>query len=141
MAVVELNEGGHRWAKQNLVTIVTSRTSFDKMKCVECGIEGKTVGLTRINLRDSYGDKISKCPKWVESNLPTMIEIIECHAVGAQFTNLKPGSFHKVIKPPSGYSNKPGRVWVMGVGEPVCVLSGEFKDLTKISDSLGKDLF
>ena len=54
------------------------------------------------------------------------IRVVKCNAYGPQFTNLTPGSIHVVINPPIGEKNK-GGVWVMGNGEPVKLLSGEFE--------------
>lgn len=52
------------------------------------------------------------------------IKIIHCGAFGPQFENLKPGTVHEVIEPPKGQNDKRGW-WVMGVGEPVLVLTRE----------------
>lgn len=52
------------------------------------------------------------------------IQIDECGAYGPQFENLTPGSIHEVIEPPAGESDRRGW-WVMGVGEPVLVLTRE----------------
>lgn len=46
-------------------------------------------------------------------------------AVGKQFSNLTPGSEHDIVPPPPGQDNKRGE-WVMGVGEPVLLLAGEY---------------
>lgn len=54
------------------------------------------------------------------------IRIINCTAVGPQFENLTPGSIHEVIPAPKGENNNRGW-WVMGVGEPVKVLTHEAK--------------
>lgn len=129
MAIIPMNKAGHLWVKQNLVTIVKARKNYDIMKCAACGIEGKTVGLTDIKLKDSYGAKITQCPKWNETQLPKVIRITRCTAMGPLFANLQPGTQHDVISPPEGYQNKPDRVWVMGAGEPVAVLVGEFQTI------------
>lgn len=52
------------------------------------------------------------------------IKIKHCTACGPQFENLKDGSIHEVIAPPPGENDKRGW-WVMGVGEPVLVLTYE----------------
>lgn len=58
------------------------------------------------------------------------IQVTKCHAFGESFNNLKPGSVHEVIPAPQGYKNdKRDCVWVMGVGEPVLLLRGEYKVL------------
>lgn len=53
------------------------------------------------------------------------IKITQCRAFGPQFSNLIPGSIHDVIKTPAG-EKREGGVWVMGNGEPVKVLQGEY---------------
>ena len=55
------------------------------------------------------------------------IQISKCHAFGRQFKNLIPGSIHELCNPPEGYKQGEKGYWVMGVGEPVLVLYGEFK--------------
>ena len=53
-------------------------------------------------------------------------QITECKAFGKFFENLTPGSIHEVLTAPEGKRTE-GGVWVMGVGEPVFVLDGEYK--------------
>lgn len=57
------------------------------------------------------------------------IEITLCRAQGPQFKNLIPGSVHDVINPPPGFRNDRRGVWVMGLGQPVKVLSNEYNTL------------
>jgi hypothetical protein len=57
------------------------------------------------------------------------IRIKYCTAFGEAFGNLTHGSEHDVIKPPAHYKNDKKGVWVMGVGEPVKVLNGEYETL------------
>jgi len=52
------------------------------------------------------------------------IKINHCGACGPQFENLTDGSIHEVIPTPEGESDRRGW-WVMGVGEPVLVLTRE----------------
>lgn len=59
------------------------------------------------------------------------IKVIQCRAQGESFKNLTPNSIHVIIDPPEGENNEgSGRgmrgVWVMGVGEPVKLLKGEY---------------
>ena len=58
---------------------------------------------------------------------PKRIRIKYCTAFGEVFKNLTPGSEHNVIKPPPLYKNDRKGVWVMGVGEAVKVLNGEYE--------------
>ena len=52
------------------------------------------------------------------------IKIKHCTAFGRQFENLTDGSIHEIIEPPAGENSNRGW-WVMGVGEPVLVLTYE----------------
>lgn len=132
MYQVSLSDSGHSWTKQNLVTITKGSTPHDIMKCEKCGVEGRVYNLTHIQLSESYSrEKAYRCPFWTPDQQPAQIKITGCNAMGAQFGNLTPGSIHAVIDPPDGYKNDPTGVWVMGIGEPVKVLRGEYTtDLT-----------
>lgn len=57
------------------------------------------------------------------------IQITGCRAFGKQFENLKHGTIHELCDPPEGYIQGERGYWVMGVGEPVLVLYGEFKEI------------
>lgn len=124
---IKLSEGGHEWDKQNLVTIADKNGKhYDILKCKNCGIEGKTTTLWTIALKGSYSsDKVHYCPGQKKVD---RIQITYCHAFGKEFSNLTPGSIHRVIPPPEEYKNDKG-IWVMGVGEPVKVLSDEYKKI------------
>ena len=54
------------------------------------------------------------------------IRVIWVNAFGPAFSNLIPGSIHDVIEACNGKDSKRG-VWVMGMGEPVLLLNGEFE--------------
>jgi hypothetical protein len=60
---------------------------------------------------------------------PKRIRIKYCTALGKVFENLTPGSEHNVINPPSPYKNDKRGVWVMGIGEPVKLLNGEYETI------------
>ena len=72
------------------------------------------------------------------------IKIIECFANGKQFGNITSNSIHEVIKIDSMKGTKRGKIrnipryWVMGVGEPIALLDGEFEILEE--EFLGKIL-
>lgn len=117
-----LSEGGHRWEKQNLVTLSARRGGCDTYKCCQCGIEGRSYHLGTIDIPEKFAHKAKSCPKLVKKG---KIKVIRCNAVGTQFANLTPNSIHNVIDTPIGESSTRG-VWVMGVGEPVMLLYGEF---------------
>lgn len=57
------------------------------------------------------------------------IKVTKCTAYGKVFSNLLPDSEHEVVTPPQGYKNDHSGVWVMGVGEPVKLLTVEFVSL------------
>ncbi len=121
---ISLNEGGHVWQKQNMVTIVKGNKNYDIMKCAICGIKGKTSSLSTIALSGSYSEKrVFNCAGGKEA---IKVKITHCAAVGPAFENLTPGSIHHVIESPKGKSNDSG-VWVMGVGEPVKILRNEYE--------------
>lgn len=128
MITIDLKQGGHKWEKQNNVTLRKGRTHYDIMKCVGCGIEGRTNSIATIALKSSYSEEnIYKCKAVRSEGLPLEIEITICRAVGPAFKNLIPGSKHLVITPPVNEKNDRFGVWVNGVGEPVKVLYEEFK--------------
>jgi hypothetical protein len=62
------------------------------------------------------------------------VKITHCQGFGELFNNIKDGSIHEVIPCPKIFKRTDHRnkgVWVMGVGEPVKVLSGEYVTLKK----------
>ena len=58
------------------------------------------------------------------------VKVTKCTANGPQFSNLTPGSEHKVIKTAywNGTKKKKG-VWVKGVGDDVVLLIGEYTEI------------
>lgn len=128
MIHLDINANGHKWEKQNLVTVLNGRKHYDIMKCAKCGIFGKTTSLTTIKVKSTYSkEKIFNCDG--RSDVPKRIKIKYCQACGPQFKNLLPDSEHDVVTPPAGYKNDHTGVWVMGIGEPVKVLSNEYVSL------------
>lgn len=124
MIIIDRAETNHTFEKQNLVTIIGKKGTYDIFKCSACGIKGKAYNFTEIQIDSKSKKKALNCPG---SAAVKKIKITNCRAVGRQFENLTPGSIHEVIEPPAGYDNSRG-VWVMGVGEPVKVLFGEFEE-------------
>lgn len=124
MIYINLRETNHNFEKQNLVTEKDRKGLHDRLKCRQCGLEGKTRQLGVIEIGEAHKNKIS-CP-----NAPSIerIAITRCTAHGPKFANLTPGSEHDTVRPPAGYDESRG-VWVMGVGEPVLVLFGEFRPI------------
>lgn len=117
-----LSEGGHRWEKQNIVTVSSRRGFCDIYKCSQCGIEGRSYQLGAIDIPEKFAHKARSCPKLVKKS---KIKVTRCCAAGPAFENMTPDSIHDVIDTPIGESGARG-VWVMGVGEPVMLLYGEF---------------
>lgn len=123
METFELNLGGHEWEKQNLVTL-GKKKMYDVYKCRKCGIIGKSYRLGSITIKETDIKKIYKCNGRMKV-ASSRIKVTRCRAVGKQFSNLTPGSEHDIVPPPPGQDNKRGE-WVMGVGEPVLLLAGEY---------------
>ena len=121
MKTVDLSYGGHRWEKQNLMTLGKTRT-YDLYKCACCSIEGKSYRLGYITVPERYAKKLDKC-KTKKNHV--QLKVIRCGAFGPEFANLTPGSIHDIIKPPEGESNDLGE-WVQETTEPVLLLAGEY---------------
>lgn len=119
----------HMWEKTNPVTIIRSGRAFDNVVCKNCGMKGRRIGIgfEFIEVPEKYKNAdVELCPKAQPFNLPVTVKVIKCEAHGKQFANLTPGSVHDVVTPPNGYQNDHTGVWVMGVGEPVKLLTREF---------------
>lgn len=121
--IFALNENGHVWEKQNLVTLSSKKGAYDLYKCKNCGLTGKSYHLGIIEVSDSHHAKAMRCPKVQRGKV---IKVIRCNAVGEEFKALVPGSSHKVVPAPEGQNNNRGE-WVMGKTEPVLLLFGEFE--------------
>ena len=115
-------EGCHKWEKTNLVTKKDRKGLYDHYKCKYCGIEGKSYQMGVIEVPDRYRTKQALCP-----NAPkhTRVKVIRCNAVGEAFANMTPGSVHDIIDVPAEENSSRGE-WVMGNGEPILLLYGEF---------------
>ena len=129
MYIISLKDSNHDWEIQNLVTIFKNGKSYDIMKCKGCGIKGKRITVSTVELKESYSkDKVFNCPKAKPISIKR-IKITHCTACGRCFENLIPGSEHDVIDAPAGEKKDNRGVWVMGVGEPVKVLNNEFIEI------------
>lgn len=129
MKQVNLRSTVHNFDKQNLVTQKTGGRMHDVLRCKRCGIQGKRYGLDEYIMvpTNTSDKKIMHCDGKSEDNfLGKTIRIDNCHANGKQFSNLTKGSYHQIVKPPTGYVNGDRGVWVQGVGEPVKLLFDEF---------------
>lgn len=122
----DIRTSNHVWEKQNLVTVTRQGKMYDEMVCKNCGMKGKRFGFETVEVSGKYKTQnVNQCPK-SKVELPDKIKITLCTASGRQFGNLVTGSIHEVVTPPDGYKNDHTGVWVMGVDEPVKVLSNEF---------------
>lgn len=121
MKTFEMKIGGHKWEKQNLMTLGKSRL-YDLYKCSCCGLQGKSYHFGYITIRESDVNKMQKCKSSIKHKY---VKITYCSAIGKQFSKLTPGSIHEIITPPKGYDNSKGE-WVQGLTEPVLLLAGEY---------------
>ena len=122
-----IKTSGHVWEKQNLVTINSRGKMYDQMVCKNCGMKGRRYGFTAVEVSENYKfENVHRCPKAKAIKLPEKVKVIRCTANGKAFSNLLPDTIHEVVTPPNGYKNDHTGVWVMGVEEPVKLLTGEF---------------
>lgn len=122
-----IKTSGHVWEKQNLVTINSRGKMYDQMVCKNCGMKGRRYGFTTVEVSENYKfENVHRCPKSEEIKLPEKVKVIRCTANGKAFSNLLPNTIHEIVTPPNGYKNDHTGVWVMGVGEPVKLLTSEF---------------
>lgn len=129
---MNLLQNGHDWEKVNQVGKKNRRGIYDEFRCKHCGLRGKsyTLGLLEIAERDRK--KAAMC-KGARKCAKSYVKVIRCDAWGKAFANLTPGSIHKVVPSPNGKDNSRGE-WVMGVGEPVLLLFGEFSYTDEIAE-------
>lgn len=102
--------------------------------CSKCGILGDRdgEGHTLIVGDDTPDEKIAKCDEAVIVFKPIKIEVVRGEGFAPYFENLTPGSVHETVETPEEHktSTAPG-VWVIGDGEPVKLLRGEYKRYRK----------
>ena len=132
MFLLNLLQNGHDWEKMNHVGKKNRRGIYDEFRCKHCGLKGKsyTLGLLEIAERDRK--KAAMC-KGARKFAKSYVKVIRCEACGKAFANLTPGSIHKVVPSPDGEKSSRGE-WVMGVGEPVLLLFGEFSYTDEINE-------
>lgn len=133
MTAISLRSTNHKFRKTNLVTIIKGGKSYDEMKCELCGVVGRRYGIAETVAIDDKKTDYVTCPKAeIVAYIAQKVEIVQCTAVGEQFSNLKPGSQHTTVPAPIGKEHHNHRgVWVQGVDEPVLLLHGEYKILDK----------
>ena len=115
----------HNFEKQNLVTLQDRKGMYDLYTCTACGLTGKSYNLTEITISERFKSASETCPKAPKAKQIKITTGI--HATGRQFANLIPGTVHDVVATPKDDSGRLAGVWVMGVGEPVKVLVGEYE--------------
>ena len=132
MFILNLLQNGHDWEKVNHVGKEDRRGIYDEFRCKLCRLRGKsyTLGLLEIAERDRK--KAAMC-KGARKFAKSYVKVIRCDACGKAFANLTPGSIHKIVPPPDGEKSSRGE-WVMGVGEPVLLLFGEFSYTDEINE-------
>jgi len=124
---IDENSTNHSFDKLNLMTISGRKGGYDILKCKHCGMNGKRYALGVVNVSETYSEAtVRKCPKAPKAEVPQMVKVLRCGAMGRAFANLVPDSIHAVVTPPEGYENDHTGVWVMGVGEPVKLVRNEF---------------
>lgn len=124
MKSFKLSYGGHTWEKQNIVTKPSKRRGgYDEYKCKCCGIKGRSYCLGYIEIPEGSVHKMSQCRGMRKSKF---VKVTHCRAYGGVFANLTDDSIHEIVTPPAGEKNDRGE-WVMGKGEPVLLLYGEFQ--------------
>lgn len=131
----------HDFRRTNPVTLEDKEGFYDLYECEYCRLTGKRRNLAgELHVDGRLSDKrIKECPDAHKKPTITHVTVRKCNAVGGQFDNLKPGSIHEIIPPPERQDNT-GGLWVMGVGEPVKLLFGEFAfNQTTVKVSGGQD--
>ena len=94
MVILEMNENGHKWEKQNLVTLTSSKGGYDLYVCANCGIKGKSYTPGFIEIAERYRNKAMGCPNCERTKV---VRVTKCVAVGKEFEALVPGSLHTVV--------------------------------------------
>ena len=127
----DIKTSQHVWEKKNLVTVNSRGKMFDEMVCKNCGMKGRRYGFVSVEVSENYKlENVKLCPKAPKKEIAQKVKVIKCGAQGKAFANLVPDSVHEVVTPPAGYKNDHTGVWVMGVGEPVKLLSNEFTEVS-----------
>jgi hypothetical protein len=128
-----IETSGHEWDKKNLVSITKNGGIYDEMVCKNCKMEGRRYGFITVEVPETYKvADVHDCPKAKPIEVPEIVMVTRCTALGNIFGNLTPGTVHDVVEPPTGEKNDRKGVWVMGVGQPVKLLVGEFVDVAKL---------
>ena len=136
MKTVSLLSLYHDFSKVNMTTIIHRGRSYDILKCLKCGMEGKRFGISEnLTILNKYSStQIQYCiedPKQMKDKFVNKwVKITLCIAGGGAFRNLTPNSIHKIITPPEDHMNGDRGVWVQGIGELVKILFNEYNDFS-----------
>lgn len=123
MAVIQFHETNHQYEKKNLVG---DKHGNDTYKCKLCGLTVTRRGLGNSLSSNKYSrEEMMTCPKAEKIPAGSEIMIINCNGQGTAFGNIKRDSVHKIIDTPVGEKYTARGYWVMGVGEPILVLTSE----------------
>lgn len=78
-----MTNGGHKWEKQNLVTVTSAKGMYDKYKCDYCGIVGKSyvLGLLEVEGNVSTESVLTCSNKNHKYHVPEIIKITRCTAL------------------------------------------------------------
>jgi hypothetical protein len=124
-------KGIHRFKKTNPFTQSDRLESYDKVKCVNCGLIGRLINIrdSFVLVSDTYSDKrIQRCERdnFVDKYLGKKIQTV-CKIRGSsEYDDVYIYSYHFIIKPPLNEINGEAGVWVMGKTKPVKILPDEF---------------
>jgi len=120
----------HEFQKQNSVT---QKGGYDILICKHCGLGARRYGVSETLVVKS-GKPLSEsvlqfCPKAIDPRIKVQYVrvLIKPRIINAGFDNLQVGQIMKCVPCPPGERNRLPGVWVMGVHEPVKLLSGEFE--------------
>ena len=131
-----ISDEGHKWEKQNLMTISSKKGGYDIYKCKNCGLKGKMFKLGIIENLSPVSKISDRCLKEIidldddRFSVGNEVKITFFNGVNNDWINIKPGTIHKIVKPPEEeklkYPNTAESVWVMGLTKPVRLLFNEF---------------
>ena len=127
-AQIDLNKTEHNFGKTNLVTV---KGGGDNYAC-PCGLKGYRMPFQNMLSVTGKAELIARCPLAPPLVVSTAKKIritnFTGHSTG--FANLTNGSEHDVVACPDDQKKKFGNdIWVMGVEEPVRLLSGEYIEI------------
>lgn len=125
---ISLTDTDHDFHKVNLVS---EKGGGDTYRC-SCGLEGKRNTLSPILNVTGKAELFIKCPNAKAKEPVTIkrVRISNFKGNSPAFANLINGTEHDVVECPKEYKSKYGSdVWVMGVGEPIRLLNGEYENV------------